>query len=221
MELKLPDDTDEDLTLRRKMVKTQLIRRDITDSAVLAAMESVPRHCFVPEQFISEAYADYPLSIGHGQTISQPYIVASMTQELKLNSSSRVLEIGTGCGYQTALLARLVREVYSIEIIPELAEEASERIRQLNINNVQIKIGDGSLGWAEQAPFDGILVAAAAERIPQSLVEQLAVNGRMVVPLSHRGTLSQELVLLEKTAQGIQQKSLYSVRFVPMTGSNA
>jgi len=201
-----------------QMVDRQILRRGVNDAAVLAAMRTVPRHQFIREQDIDQAYEDHPLSIGHDQTISQPYIVGSMTQELQLDRNSRVLEIGTGCGYQTTVLAEIVQHVYSIECIHELLSEADKRLVNLGYDNVTTITGDGSLGWAEHAPFDGILVAAAARSIPPALTEQLAEGGRMVIPLEI-SSLNQELMLVCKTASGVERKTLYGVRFVPLKRS--
>jgi len=206
------------ISRRMRMVDEQLQPRGITDSAVLAAMRTVPRHEFVPESQVSEAYHDHPLSIGHEQTISQPYIVASMTQELQLDRDSIVLEIGTGCGYQTAVLAEIVRHVYSIEFIPELLRDANDRLERLGYDNVTSMSGDGSFGWAEHAPYDGILVTAAAPSIPPALLSQLAEGGRMCIPLA-MSDYSQELFLVKKSDGRITRKSLYAVRFVLLRGS--
>ena len=200
------------------MVEQQMLTRDIRDEDVLAAMRTVPRHLFVPGVSLVEAYGDHPVPIGEGQTISQPYIVASMTQELKLDRDATVLEIGTGCGYQTAVLAEIVKHVYSIEFLPELHDEARQRLSRMGYRNVSIKCDDGSLGWTEHAPFDGIIVTAAAPRIPETLIEQLADDGRMVIPISRGSDFQQELWRLTKTPEGLERHSLYSVRFVSMRG---
>lgn len=200
---------------RRRMVEQQLAGRDITDRRVLQAMRDVPRHRFVPAAARSQAYSDYPLPIGLDQTISQPYIVAYMTQALRLDGDERVLEIGTGSGYQAAVLARLCKEVYTIEIVPELARRASDTLASLGYANVSVRVGDGYRGWPEKAPFDAIIVTASPPRIPEPLVDQLAPGGRMVVPV---GEEFQDLVVLEKTAQGVTQRAVMPVRFVPMTG---
>jgi len=204
---------------RMRMVDTQLLPRGIADATVLAAMRTVPRHLFVAQADRRDAYSDHPLPIGCGQTISQPYIVASMTQEIHVNRESRVLEIGTGCGYQTAVLAQIVREVFSIEIVSELFDEANSRLSSLGYTNVHTMLGDGSLGWPQKAPFDGILVTAAAPRIPPALLDQLAEGGRLVIPLGPAHGLYQDLWLVEKTARGISDRKLYGVRFVPMRGA--
>ena len=199
---------------RENMVNTQLRARDIQDPATLRAMESVPRHLFVPEEVRDLSYTDGPLPIGEGQTISQPYIVAFMTQALDLEQGDRVLEIGTGSGYQAAILSEIVSQVYSIEIVPSLGESASERLENLGYTNVDTRIGDGYNGWPEKGPFDAIMVTAGAETIPEPLVEQLAEGGRMVIPVGpHRGV--RQLKLLRKRKGKIRQQNLMAVRFVP------
>lgn len=201
---------------RQKMVARQLADRDIVDQRVLSAMAKVERHRFVPPEFTHEAYADNPVSIGYGQTISQPYIVALMTQLVRPQPTDRALEIGTGCGYQTAILAELVNEVYSIEIVEPLATEAKQRLADLGCLNVHVRVGDGFQGWSEHAPYDVMIVAAAPERIPPPLFEQLAYGGRLVIPL---GGYTQELMLLEKQLDGqLRETRVAGVRFVPMTG---
>lgn len=203
--------------LRSRMVDEQLVRRGIGDPDVLDAMRSVPRHLFVPEKYRSESYKDGPVPIGSGQTISQPYIVASMTEELEIDSTSKVLEVGTGCGYQTAVLAEIADKVFSIELVPELHELASETLKRLHYDKVQLRLGDGSRGWPEEAPFDGIIVTAAAPQIPKHLTSQLAVGGRMLLPVDS-GFGRQELVKIVRTAEGLSESVLYEVRFVPMQG---
>jgi len=198
------------------MVRSQIAERALRDPRVLEAMRSVPRHRFVSEEFVDESYGDYPLPIGYGQTISQPYIVAYMAEVLSLRPDSRVLEIGTGSGYQAAVLALLAAEVFSIEIIPELAAESSTRLLQLGFGNVRVRNGDGYFGWPEEAPFDGIIVAAAASDIPPPLIEQLAEGGRLISPVG-RGV--QSLILMSKGG-GMERKRLIPVRFVPLTRSN-
>jgi protein-L-isoaspartate(D-aspartate) O-methyltransferase len=200
------------------MVQRQIRARGITDRAVLEAMGRVPRHRFVPGSVAPHAYADSPLPIGHGQTISQPYIVAYMTQAAKVSKKDKVLEIGTGSGYQAAVLGELARQVYSIEIVPELAERARRTLEGLGYRNVRVKAGNGYLGWPEHAPFDAILVTAAPEDVPPALVEQLAVGGRMVVPV---GAGEQDMLILTKTAGGLVTRKTIPVRFVPMTGKPA
>lgn len=201
---------------RTKMVEDQLIPRGITDAATLAAMRKVPRHKFVPEDQMPYAYVDGALSIGEGQTISQPFIVAYMTQRLKLKKNSKVLEIGTGSGYQAAVLAEISDAVYSIEIVQKLGLKAREVLDSQGYSEINLKIGDGYNGWEEHAPFDAIIVTAGAEEIPKPLVEQLAVGGRMIIPVGpHRGT--RQLVQIDKTAGRIKKKNLLAVRFVPLT----
>jgi protein-L-isoaspartate(D-aspartate) O-methyltransferase len=201
--------------LRYLMVETQIAGRDITDRNVLDAMRTVPRHLFVPEEFRDEAYRDGPLPIGHDQTISQPYIVAIMTELLKVDSLSKVLEIGTGSGYQAAVLAEISDSVYTIEIIPALGRHADSLLDSLGYTSIQVRIGDGYLGWPEAAPFDAIIVTAAAPVLPQPLLDQLKIGGRMVIPV---GDFSQELMLVTKNDEGVVKKSIIPVRFVPMTG---
>ncbi len=198
---------------RRHMVETQIEERGIGDSKVLDAMLKVKRHLFVPEGSEAFAYNDYPLSIGYGQTISQPYIVAYMTEAAGLKPTDRVLEIGTGSGYQAAVLAEIVKEVFSIEIIEPLAEEARTRLLRLGYTNVKVKWGDGYKGWPEYAPFDAIIVTAAPPAIPEELVKQLKTGGRMVVPI---GSIFQELYLITRTGEGFERRALLPVRFVPM-----
>jgi protein-L-isoaspartate(D-aspartate) O-methyltransferase len=200
---------------RLRMVETQIERRDITDTLVLNAMRTVPRHLFVPESFRRESYHDGPLPIGMDQTISQPYIVAIMTELLQIDSVSKVLEIGTGSGYQAAVLAEISDSVYSIEIIPKLAHRADTLLDSLGYTDVQIRAGDGYRGWPEAAPFDAIIVTAAPPKIPQPLIDQLKTGGRMVIPV---GEYHQELLLVQKTEKGVIEKSIIPVRFVPMTG---
>jgi len=202
--------------MRGKMLEEQIIARGITDKNVLGAMSSVKRHLFVPEDLINEAYGDYPLPIGYGQTISQPYIVAYMTEQIQPKEGLRVLEIGTGCGYQAAVLGRIVKDVYSIEILEPLADSARERLEKLGYNNVHVKCGDGYKGWEEHAPFDAIIITAAPPELPGKLVGQLKVGGKMIVPV---GILRQELNLIERTPIGINKKTLLPVRFVPMVHS--
>jgi protein-L-isoaspartate(D-aspartate) O-methyltransferase len=195
------------------MVREQIEARGVRDPRVLAALRAVPRHRFVPEAYRDRAYEDGPLPIGQRQTISQPYIVAVMTELLRPQPDDRVLEVGTGSGYQAAVLARLASRVYSIEIVPELAERARATLGELGVSNVEVVTGDGYRGLPEHAPFDGILVTAAPTEVPQALLDQLAVGGRLVVPV---GGLDQELRLLERTAEGVRSQTLFPVRFVPM-----
>jgi len=202
---------------REKMVKTQLVPRGITDANVLRAMRTVKRHLFVPEAQRSAAYSDYPLPIGEGQTISQPYIVALMTQLLAANKDSRVLEIGTGSGYQAAVLAEIAKEVWTIEIIEALGKSAEARLKELGYENVHVRIGDGYAGWPEHAPFDGIIVTCACREAPQPLVEQLGEGGRMVIPVG--GSLSyQTLTLFEKKNGILHKKDITGCVFVPLLG---
>jgi protein-L-isoaspartate(D-aspartate) O-methyltransferase len=199
---------------REQMVKWQIKDRGIDDPKVINAMRTVKRHKFVPKQFRSRAYHDGPLSIGRGQTISQPYIVALMTEKLQLNENDKVLEIGTGSGYQAAVLAEITPHVYSIEIIEELAIRARETLREQGYSNVHLKIGDGFKGWEKHAPFDGIIVTCSPSDVPVPLKRQLAENGRMVIPVG--GPFVQELVVLEKKNDKIRKSHISSVRFVPM-----
>jgi protein-L-isoaspartate(D-aspartate) O-methyltransferase len=203
---------------RERMVARQLAARDITDPRVLDAMRQVARHMFVEPDQASEAYADYPLSIGYGQTISQPYIVAYMAQQLRLTPASRVLEIGTGCGYHTAVLARLAAHVYSVEIVEALAARARATLQQLGILNVTIAARDGTNGWPEHAPYDAISVAAAAADVPAVLVDQLTVGGRLIIPIG--GEDFQTLRLVTREATGVVDEPLVDVRFVPFVGSH-
>lgn len=200
---------------RQRMVREQIEARGVRNSRVLAAMRKVERHRFVPEALQRMAYSDQPLPIGHGQTISQPYIVAYMTEALELRPSDRVLEIGTGSGYQAAVLAELVKKVYSIEIVEALAKESAERLKNLGYADIQLRTGNGYRGWPEEAPFDAIIVTAAPERIPSALLDQLAQGGRLVVPV---GTMFQELVRVRRTPDGFKEERLLPVRFVPMVG---
>lgn len=201
---------------RQKMVRHQIKNRDIDNPDVLAAMEKIERHLFVTPEFRKWAYHDRPLPIDGGQTISQPYIVALMTDLLKLKCHSKVLEIGTGCGYQTAVLAELAEEVYSVEILPELAKSAKARLETLNYQNIHLKQGNGYFGWIEHAPYDAVLVTAAPKDIPQRLTQQLADGGRMVVPV---GSDIQELYLIQKLSGKIETTRVTGVSFVPMTGA--
>jgi len=201
--------------MREKMVKTQVERRGIRDARVLAALRRVERHKFVPDGLRPRAYDDGALPIGEGQTISQPYIVAIMSELLELQPGHRVLEVGTGSGYQAAVLAELVLHVYTIEILEPLANQSRKRLSELGYTNITVRHGDGYQGWAGEAPFDAVIVTAAPDHVPQPLVDQLRVGGRMVVPVG-RGT--QDLVLLVKGADGVRRKTIIPVRFVPMTG---
>lgn len=195
------------------MVETQIEARGIQNTRVLDAMRAVPRHAFVPRSSLEAAYADHPLPIGAGQTISQPYIVAYMTEALEILPEHMVLEIGTGCGYQTAILARLCKRVFTIEIVKELAARAQRTLAELGVTNVEFFCGDGSQGWPARMEFDRILAAASPPGIPPALTRQLAPGGRMILPV---GTEIQDLVLVEKTPSGIAERRLLGVRFVPM-----
>jgi protein-L-isoaspartate(D-aspartate) O-methyltransferase len=203
---------------RAKMVTTQIQARDVNDPNVLKAMQIVPRHAFVIDREQNLAYADRPLPIGYDQTISQPYIVAFMTQAMGLKPGSKVLEIGTGSGYQAAVCAEIAREVYTIEIVEGLAKSAAAKLKELGYRNVFVKAGDGFFGWPEKAPFDAIIGTAAAGRVPQPLIEQLKPGGRMILPVE--GSLGfQYLVLITKDEKGnLQKKNVMPVQFVPMTG---
>jgi len=199
---------------RETMVRVQIMDRGIKDEAILKAMLKVPRHLFVPEEYLNEAYYDTPLPIGYNQTISQPYIVAYMTEVAKPDPSKTALEIGTGSGYQAAILAETVKKVYSIEIVPDLARESAERLKSLGYTNIVVKYGDGYQGWKEYSPFDIIIVTAAAEQIPGPLIDQLAENGRLVIPIGEPSAV-QELILLIKKNGRIEKSRLTFVRFVP------
>ncbi|MDW3228766.1 MAG: protein-L-isoaspartate(D-aspartate) O-methyltransferase [Acidobacteriota bacterium] len=202
---------------RKDMVEYQIRRRGIKDNKVLEAMGKVARHLFVPEEMKDLAYQDEPLPIGKGQTISQPYIVAFMTEALKLSGNEKVLEIGTGSGYQTAILAEIAREVYTVELIPELSRRAQSVLNELGYTNIHYLIGDGSRGWPEESPYEAILVSAAPATIPEPLVDQLKVGGRMIIPV---GTDFQELALVTRKKEGWDEDRLIGVRFVPLiTGS--
>ena len=200
---------------RKNMVESQITARGVRDKAVLEAMLKVPRHLFVPPDRQRDAYLDMPLPIGLDQTISQPYIVAFMTEQLRVKKGDRVLEIGTGSGYQAAVLATIVDSVYTIEIIPELARRAGERLKELHFDNVVVLEGDGYHGWPEKAPFDAIIITAAPPKIPPLLLEQLKTGGRMILPV---GKYVQELVVVSKTKCGMEMHNVLPVRFVPMTG---
>jgi protein-L-isoaspartate(D-aspartate) O-methyltransferase len=200
---------------RERMVVDQIQSRGVRDPRVLAAMRSVPRHLFVPRALLADAYADHPLPIGSEQTISQPYIVAFMTEALGLQGGEKVLEIGTGSGYQAAVLSGIVKNVFTIEIVEALAAEAKERLGRLGYSNVQVRAGDGYLGWPEEGPFDAIMVTAAAPRIPEPLKQQLKDGGRLVIPV---GDVEQELILLTKRGARFEERRVLPVRFVPMTG---
>lgn len=202
---------------RQRMVEDQLRGRDIRSARVLDAMGRVPRHLFVPEQVRARAYGDHPLPIGHNQTISQPYIVGFMTEALEIEPLHRILEIGTGSGYQAAVLGELAQSVYTIEIVAPLAERARGTLAALGYRNVTVRAGNGYLGWQEHAPFDRIIVTAAPDEIPQALVDQLKVGGLMAIPVG-RPEQDQELKVLRRTRSGLEIVKTLPVRFVPMTG---
>jgi protein-L-isoaspartate(D-aspartate) O-methyltransferase len=199
---------------RTRMVAQQIVARGVTDPGVLAAMQTVPRHLFLDPAQAAHAYDDRPLIIGHGQTISQPYIVAYMTELLALPPGARVLEVGTGCGYQAAVLGEIAGQVYTIEIVKALADDATATLAGLGYANITVRHGDGYGGWPGQAPFDGILVAAAPDHVPPALVAQLSVGGRLVIPV---GVDDQEIRVITRTVGGHRDERLIAVRFVPLT----
>jgi protein-L-isoaspartate(D-aspartate) O-methyltransferase len=200
---------------RKAMVEKQIRQRGITRPEVLAAMEQVPRHLFVPESQRDAAYAPQPISIGQGRTIYQPYVVALMTDLLDLDKTEKVLEVGTGTGYHAAVLSRIAREVYSIEIVQSVAAQAAKRLDVMGYHNVHVRGGDGSKGWPEQAPFDAILLSAAPREIPKALLQQLRDGGKMVAPV---GAFFQDLQVITKTAEGFEKRAIIPVRLQPMTG---
>jgi len=206
------------LEARKRMVAEQIAARGVRDPRLLAAMESVPRHCFIAAEDLDWAYTDGPLPIGHGQTISQPYIVALMTALLELEDTDRVLEVGTGSGYQAAVLGMLVSEVHTVELIPELAAQAERKLSDLGLANVYVHVGDGSLGWPKSAPYDGILVAAAAPSAPQPLLDQLVDGGRLVVPVGSRGY--QKLEIWRRSGEKFDHLDGIPVAFVPLHGAH-
>jgi protein-L-isoaspartate(D-aspartate) O-methyltransferase len=212
-----PTPKDPYLEQREQLVKHTIVNRGVTDLAVINAMRAVPRHRFVPDEYLDQAYADHPLPIGYGQTISQPYIVALMTELLALEPGDRVLEIGTGSGYQAAVLAEIIDEVFTIEIVPELAESAAARLAELGYDNVTATQGDGYFGWEDHAPFDAIIVTAAPDHLPQPLVGQLKDGGYLVIPI---GPVSGFQSLWRFTREGdeVKAENLGGVRFVPLTG---
>jgi protein-L-isoaspartate(D-aspartate) O-methyltransferase len=216
-----PPSADVHAAARKRMVEQQLAApgRGITNSRVLAAMGKVPRHELVPTEVRSLAYADHALPIGHGQTISQPYIVAFMTERLEPKPTERVLEIGTGSGYQAAVLAELVAQVYSIEIVEPLARRAEADLKRLGYTNITVRAGDGYKGWPDAAPFDVVIVTCAPDHVPQPLVDQLKEGGRMIIPVGP--ALNQNLYLLEKKGNQVERRAVLPVRFVPMTGDKA
>jgi protein-L-isoaspartate(D-aspartate) O-methyltransferase len=203
---------------RDRMVLEQLVDRGIKDRRVIKAMQKVERHRFVPEEYRSVAYGDHPLPIGYEQTISQPYVVAFMTEVLQLKPTDRVLEIGTGSGYQAAILAEICDSVFTIEIVPELAHRAKNLLEQLGYKNIQVKHGDGYQGWPEKAPFDAIIVTCSPTKIPQPLKSQLKEGGRMIIPVGYPET-GQELYLIRKENERLIEKAVLPVRFVPMVNS--
>jgi len=209
---------DKFATLRKEMVNKQIIANGIRNPQTIKAMLKVPRHLFVPKEYINRAYEDTPLPIGYNQTISQPFIVAYMTELARPSKNKKVLEIGTGSGYQAAVLAEIVDTVYTIEIIPELAREAEERLKRLGYKNIIVKTGDGYNGWKEHAPFDIIMVTAATDHIPQPLLDQLAENGRLIMPVGPQWS-AQRLVLAVKKNGKIERTQLAMVRFVPLLRS--
>ncbi len=211
-------EADNYLLERKRMVEEQIAARGIRDPRLLAVMEALPRHLFVPADDLPWAYADGPLPIGHGQTISQPYIVALMTEELALSGSEHVLEVGTGSGYQAAILGRMAAEVHTVEVIPELASRAEGTLKGLGYENVHVHCADGSLGWLEAAPYDAILVAAAAPRVPKPLLEQLAEGGRMILPIGSHGF--QQLEIWERRGARYKHRVNIPVAFVPLRGEH-
>ena len=212
------DDKDEYEGSRQKMVLGQIKARGITNNFTIEAMSTVPRHLFVPSGLASSAYNDSPLPIGYGQTISQPYIVAFMTQRIRPKKDFRVLEIGTGSGYQAAVLGEIVDSVFTIEIVEELYNSAKKRLRSMNYENIQVKYGDGYHGWAEKGPFDAIIVTAAAEFVPPPLIEQLKQDGRMIIPVGNPFS-TQQLLEVTKDKGEVKSRNLMFVRFVPFTRS--
>ena len=202
---------------RERMVDTQIESRGVKDQKVLAAMRKVPRHLFVPENMKLYAYKDEPLLIGEGQTISQPYIVAYMSEALQLKGHERVLEVGTGSGYQAAILAEIVKEVFSVELLESLSLNAQDVLKKLSYKNIYFRVGDGTLGWKEHAPYDAIIVTAAPTKVPKALQDQLISGGRMVIPV---GAAFQELVLVTKEKRKFKKKKLLPVRFVPLISTH-
>ncbi len=202
--------------LRNRMVKEQLLTRGISDNRVLEAFLKVQRHWFVPEEDQKDSYSDFPLAIGHNQTISQPYIVALMTERLNLSGEEKILEIGTGSGYQTAILASLAKEIYTIERIPELSKNAQKLMENLGYKNIHYRIGDGTLGWKEEAPFDRIIITAYSPEIPVPLIEQLNESGKIIIPLG--GPFNQMLTLAQKLNNSLKYQNICSCVFVPLVG---
>ncbi len=208
---------EEFASLRERMVEEQIIARGVKDKKVIEVMKKVPRHLFVPEEYRQYSYEDEPLPIGEGQTISQPYIVAYMTEILELKEDDKVLEVGTGSGYQTAILAEIVKEVYTVEIIESLSKRAQKVLKELGYENIYFKIGDGTYGWKEHSPYNAILVTAAPSKIPESLQNQLDDGGRMIIPV---GSFFQELVLVIRQKNKFKKKKLIPVRFVPLVSTH-
>lgn len=202
---------------RERMVETQIEARGVKGDKVLGAMRKVPRHLFVPENMKLYAYRDEPLVIGEGQTISQPYIVAYMTEALQLKGHERILEVGTGSGYQAAVLAEIVQEVFSVELLESLSLKAQDTLKRLEYKNIHFRIGDGTLGWKERAPYDAIMVTAAPAKVPKALQEQLTIGGKMIIPV---GAAFQELVLLTREKRKYKKKILLPVRFVPLISTH-
>ena len=212
------EESDRYIQARERMVRSQIAARGVKDSRVLAAMRSVPRHMFVPDRYHDQSYEDYPLPIGLGQTISQPYIVAFMTELLKLGPDDRVFELGTGSGYQAAVASRVAGAVYTMEIYQLLADAATQRLTSLGYSNVHVRGGDGYFGWKEEAPFDAIIVTAAADHIPPPLINQLKPGGRLIIPLGNPFTV-QQLVLVTRDSEGqVTERPIIPVRFVPLLG---
>jgi protein-L-isoaspartate(D-aspartate) O-methyltransferase len=208
-------------TRRKTMVEEQIVRRGVKDESVLSAMRTVPRHLFVAPEHRDRATEDRPLDIGHGQTISQPYIVAVITEAVGVSAGDRVLEIGTGCGYQAAVLAEVASEVYTIERIPALSEEAGKRLRALHYGGIQLRAADGALGWPEAAPFDGIVLSCGTPEIPPALIDQLRPGRRLVAPVGPPGGVMDLVLIEKKNSGGITRRILMPVRFVPLVGASA
>lgn len=208
---------DEYSEKRQEMVETQIMSRGITDAKTIDAMLTVPRHLFVPEDLRDQSYADYPLPIGYGQTISQPYVVALMTSSLELKGNERVLEIGTGSGYQAAVLAEITDSVFTVEIVPELAQRAEKTLKELGYTHIMVKNADGYFGWEEYQPYDAIMITAAVDHVPPPLIQQLKEGGRLILPLGNP-LYYQTLTLVEKREGQLYTKHILDVRFVPMTG---
>ncbi|MEE8135917.1 MAG: protein-L-isoaspartate(D-aspartate) O-methyltransferase [Thermodesulfobacteriota bacterium] len=215
----LSEGIDEDRYIERRwdMVENQIVSRGIQDARVIKAMLKVKRHLFVPKEYLDSAYSDKPIPIEKEQTVSQPYMVALMTELLNSSPGKKILEIGTGSGYQSAILAETGCDLYTIEIIEDIAANARKTLEKLGYSNIKYRIGDGYRGWEENAPFEGIIVTAAPADIPDKLIEQLSQGGRMIIPV---GDLSQELLLIENTNEGVKRKKITAVRFVPMTGQS-